>query len=220
MPAQFLNWLFVSDYGLVCRIGAGIAFLACLAGIELYRKGSQARRWKEYLFLLGVVAAAMLYGIANDQITCSISWEYFYHHDDRTAEIIRAGGFADGRPDGSALRWAAFQLGMKATWTAGLIIGVAMLIANNPHKRMPQLPYRRLIRIATIPWAAAASCAILLAGWFHFTDFSETRPYMTVWGTHLGGYAGGGIGMLAAVVTIIVLRRSYIGTGSTDPRSD
>ena len=60
------------------RITFGLLVLAALAILDWYQKGPAATRWREYLFLLLCVAVAMAYGIANDQITSRISWEYFY----------------------------------------------------------------------------------------------------------------------------------------------
>lgn len=214
MATNFFPWLFLSDEGLVWRIAGGVAILAAMALWELCRKRAAARRWKEYGFLLLIVAAAMAYGIVNDQITCTISWEYFYCHDDAIAAALGP----KLPPDPVALRREAFKLGMKATWTAGLLVGVAMLLANNPHKVLPQLPYRKLVREAMIPLAGAALLAVTLGlvQWLRYSSsgvHSTEARFMAVQGVHLGGYIGGAVGA-AVVVWHIRRRRRAAVTGN------
>jgi len=216
MTAEFWYWLFLSEDGLLARIACGAAFFAILAIADIIRKGSQAQRWREYLFLLAVVPAAMAYGIINDQITATISWEYIYNHD---ASITAALG-PDTPPDEAALRWQAFKLAAKATWSAGLLIAAFLLIANNPgKKRLPQLSYGRLYLMLRWPLMCALAMAAILGilGYFgafasmfedvcKYTDWRPAR-FMAVWGIHLGGYAGGAIGTIIAVLTIRNKRR-------------
>jgi hypothetical protein len=56
------KWWFTTDAGLLTRIGVGAAIFAGLAIADVMRNGRAARRWREYLFLLSAVAAAMAYG--------------------------------------------------------------------------------------------------------------------------------------------------------------
>ena len=58
---------------------AGVGFFAVLAGVDIMRNGRAATRWREYIFLLTAVVVAMIYGIANNQISATVSWEYFYY---------------------------------------------------------------------------------------------------------------------------------------------
>jgi hypothetical protein len=74
-----LNWLIHTEAGLVFRLVVGIGIFAWLALADLRQNGRHATRWREYAFLLIAVAVAMMYGALNDQITSSISWEYFYY---------------------------------------------------------------------------------------------------------------------------------------------
>jgi hypothetical protein len=123
------------------------------------------------------------------------------------------------------LRWEAAKVGMKATWTAGLLIGAAVLIANNPRRNRQRLPYRTLLRLAAMVFAMAAAFgtagglagnAGLLKGIGGFEELVAAdlwRPtrFMTVWGVHLGGYVGGGVGAAVAIWRIIILRRRAAG---------
>jgi hypothetical protein len=212
MTAWF-SWLIHSDGGLVVRIAAGVAIFACLAIADLRRNGRQARRWREYLLLLACVAVALLYGIVNDQLTVAISPEYYLYGKDI------ANTLGTETPAQSTLRWEAAKVGMKATWSAGLIIGVILLFANNPSKRLPSLPFTRVYRLLPIMIIVPAICATLLGilgacgalAWVS-DDFPMLlrdnlwRPYrfMAVYGIHLGGYIGGA---LAAILAATLIRQ-------------
>ena len=218
------NWWLKSDAGLVARVAIGASILLALALWDLHRHGSRATRWREYAFLVGCVALALLYGIANDQITTTISWEYFAYG--KFAENALPAGEP---PNSPRFRWEAAKVGMKATWTAGLIIGVALLIANNPRRDgRPRLTYRRLARRVPLVFAVTAMAAVCLgvAGYFgtflpFISDFREMverdewrpRRYMAVFGVHLGGYVGGVIGTVLSVVSVARERRRHRGCG-------
>ena len=212
MPS-FLSWLIHSEGGLLLRVTLGVLIFAALALADLKRNGSQARRWREYLFLLFCVVVALLYGILNDQLTVSLSWEYFYYG--KSLDSVLGPQIP---PAEFPLRWEAAKVGMKATWSAGLILGVVLLLANNPRKHSPALPFTRLYRLLPLllllPVLMAATLGLLgyLGGltWAN-SDFplllkdNLWRPYhfMAVYGIHLGGYIGGG---LAAILAAILIR--------------
>lgn len=217
MIATLWQWWAHSDAGLAVRILAGVGFFAGLAFWDIKRHGREARRWREYLFLLTAVLGAMAYGIVNDQVTVTISWEYFYYGKELAPALGPVTPPADG-----PLRWEAAKVGMKATWTAGLLIGAAMLMANSLKKKFPFLPVRQLygllagIALPTVVLAGLGGAAGRL-GWLSWLgDFRilETydlwRParFMSVWGIHLGAYLGGALGTVWAVWIITKIRRA------------
>ena len=212
------NWWIKSDGGLAARIALGGSIFLALALVDFYRNRSAATRWREYAFLLACVVVALVYGILNDQITTTISWEYFaYGKFPENAVPV------DEPPNSPRFRWEAAKVGMKATWTAGLIIGAAQLLANNPRRDgRPRLPFRRLIRLVptVLLVTALTSAAFGVAGYCGAflpvnQDFREMlrrdefrpRRFMAVYGVHLGGYAGGAIGTALAVATVVRQRR-------------
>jgi len=209
-----LNWWLHSDAGLLARIAVGVAIFAILALVDLRANGSRATRWREYLFLLVCVIAALVYGIINDQITTTISWEYFAYGKG-IAEILPA-----ATSNSAAFRWEVAKIGMKATWTAGLIVGVAMLLANNPRRGWARLSYAQLGRFIPLVFALTALTAILLgiAGYCGAflpvsADFRamlaanqwHPRRFMCVYGIHLGGYVGA---LIAIAVAVFAIRRA------------
>ena len=213
------QWWLHSDAGLVARVSIGVAILAALAGWDLHRRGARATRWREYLFLVACVALALLYGVVNDQVTTTISWEYFAYGKG----VVEALPLSEP-PNSSAFRWEAAKIGLKTTWTAGLIVGVALLLANNPRRdRRGRLTFGQLFRLVPVVFAVVILSALCLGvagyfGAFAWTsqDFREMlrhdqwrpRRFMAVYGAHLGAYAGGVLGTFIAVVRVIRIRRT------------
>jgi|HubBroStandDraft_5_1064220.scaffolds.fasta_scaffold200742_2 hypothetical protein len=205
------------------RVAVGI--LLVLAIVDLKQRGRAATRWREYAFLLLCVAVAIAYGIANDQITSRISWEYFYYGKG-LAPILGP----KIPPDRMALHHQALRIGAEATWAAGLLAGVALLLANNPRTDLPQLSWWKLAgRLPSFVAIAAATGVLLGAigsqGWLNWIDqdfaglFKSNlwRParFMTVFGIHLGGYLGGLLGIAYNVVRITKLRKAAAPQGAT-----
>jgi hypothetical protein len=208
-----LNWWLHTDSGLLARIGIGASIFVVLAIVDLLRRGREATRWREYLFLLVAALFGMTYGLINDRVASGISWEYFYYGKGLDAQLG-----PQVPPDMASLRWAACEVGLKATWSVGLIIGVALLIANNPRKRRPQLPYRTLLQMLPMILLVAAMFAVAGAfagsrGWLVWTsadlrgilreNLFRPRRFLAVHGMNLGGYVGGAIATLGAVVWVI-----------------
>ena len=210
-----LYWLTQTDRGLLLRILLSISVLAILAVADLKRKGQSATRWREYVVLVACVAAAICYGVINDQITSSISWEYFYYV--KNLSTILGNRIP---PDATALHLQAVKVAAEATWWVGLILGVVLLYANNPRPNLPRLSNRSIVSqlplIAVFTGILAAAIGIcgyldwLPAGRQNFADVipsdsERARRFLCTWGVHLGGYAGGAIGTLIAAVRILHL---------------
>jgi hypothetical protein len=211
------NWWLHSDSGLLARIGIGASIFLILALIDVARRGRNATRWREYCFLLVACAFAMAYGVINDRIASSISWEYFYFGkglDEQLGTRIP--------PDPAALQWAACKIGLKATWSAGLIVGVALLLANNPKAGLRRLSYRTLLNVLPLIFLVAACLAGLGAcvgsrGWLAWTsadleallrdNLFRPHRFLAVHGMNLGAYVGGAIGTIGAVLWIRRTRR-------------
>ena len=125
-------------------------------------------------------------------------------------------------PDRAAMSWEAAKIGMMATWSVGLLLGAAMLIANNPRPNRPPVHFSRLVIVLPVVLGLTCISAFIfgLLGWFGAlnwmsTDFVEMwktnifrpRHFTAAWGAHLGGYIGGLLGGAYAVWRIVRQRR-------------
>lgn len=209
--ANFWDWLIRSDAGLLFRVGLGVVVFVGLAAWHV-RRGDRSR-WKEYAFLAGCVGAALAYGVINDQITVTLSSEYIHWHAQELNLTWQAAG-----PDDPAIRLTALEMGLKATWTVGLILGAAVLLANNPRKNgRERLGYRTLVRLVGLAVLCAAAFGTAFGvvgglGWLSSVDLAmagirQPERFMAVYGVHLGGYVGGLAGGVVAVAYILIVRR-------------
>jgi len=191
------------------RLAFGLTFFAVLAAWELYRHGwRRSARLREYGFLVFSTALAVGFAVVHDQITASISSEYF---------LVFKGLRDDPRP----YRLAAALLAVKGSYWVGLVLGTAMLVANNPSRRRLQLPYRKLTRLSMVPLVAATAGALVMAPVFWLVDFGQhatavaiagspgSTRFLLVWGIHAGSYLGAIAGGIASVTLILRARRSF-----------
>lgn len=196
----------------VLRAAVGISFFVALGVWDLWRHPENPRRAKEYLFLFGVTAAAMTYAVMHDAITYHLSPEYF----------IYGKGLAGAR-DGFG--WPVVRLALMAGWSPGLIVGATLLIANNRDAAGRQLRYPVLwsyavvVLILSAGMAAALGCIFLLfssriaaAAALPLTGDSA-RAFVTVWGLHIGTYAGAAMGLIGAA-TGVWRRKRRVRTAS------
>jgi hypothetical protein len=123
------------------------------------------------------------------------------------------------------LHWQAVKVGVEATWTVGLIVGVALLLANNPMRDRPRLRNRQLLIYIPLIFLICAAFGVCFGffgreGWLRFlsADFQDMaranifRPqrFMMTWGVHLGGYVGGLLGAVMAIADITRRRRKLV----------
>ncbi|MCP4602086.1 MAG: hypothetical protein GY847_16480 [Proteobacteria bacterium] len=198
----------IGDAYFELRLIVGLTLLGVLALIDVIKNPRNPRRLKEYAFLFSVTALAIGYGVIHDLVTYNICSEYF---------TIGYGlkSAADSFYPEVAL------LAVKASWSAGLLIGLVILIANNPHKQLPQLDYNSLARYLAGP----LTCSIVLAVTFGLVanllspiianqlELSVLRlhneaGFLTVWGIHIGTYFGGLVGLILSAVLIRKARRT------------
>jgi hypothetical protein len=218
--SNWYRWWFKTDAGLAARIAIGVSIFAVLGGIDLVRNGRAAQRWREYAFLLCATLAGIIYGVANDAITSSISWEYFFYGKGLDQVMP-----AQLPPDRAALCRAAMGIGCKAGGSAGILIGAVLLIANNPRSARRRLTYPELASILAAIYPVTILCSSLFGmagamGWLLWTsrDLAELwragdyRParFLGVYGIHLGAYLGGVIGTAIALPRIEQRRRASL----------
>jgi hypothetical protein len=173
------------------------------------------------IFLLSITAA-IVYGIAHDQITVRICVEYF--------TIGHPPVFPTSDPTMLALGW-----GIIATWWVGAILGVPLALAARVGKQ-PPLPASALVKPIFLLLACMATCAALagLAGYVaasnHIVvlsgDLAERIPpdrhipfLVDLW-THLASYASGFLGGLLLIAwTLIARYKADVAQRLTDQRA-
>lgn len=186
---------------------AGLAILAGRAIHDVAIHGREASRAKEYAFLLLTTFAAVVYGVVHDQITATISPEYF---------LVWKGLATDPLP----WRIAVTLVAVRSSWWAGLLAGVCFLLANNPSRSgRRRLGYGELARLAAVPPAVALVTAVA-CGAANVVDplgaaarvgplVAQPRlgAFMFVWGVHFGSYVGALVGVAWVMWRIVVRRR-------------
>jgi hypothetical protein len=179
--------------GFFWRLGALVVLFALIAWIDWRRKAAQATKWREYSFLLVAGLLGGLIGVAIDQVTATISPDYFV--------------LGKGIPTGDGFRLGVAGLGFQAGLVMGMVVGGIYLIANNPRPDRRSLRSMQLLRFALPPVLASMLLVPLAAFTVHCWDPlnlarelsdllspTQTDHFLTVWGMHLGIYAGGILG--------------------------
>ena len=155
--------------------------------------------------LLGALAAG-LYGILHDQVTYSISPEYFTN-----VKYLQFDYLNPDLPD----RVRVAQIGFLATWGMGFIGAWFMARLS-----VPRHPFRQALRLCLFGFAImfAATLAAGMIGWtlgeWHGPDYGRWEPFIHQFGVedlpafvqvayiHNAGYMGAFTGLLAALVLI------------------
>lgn len=195
----------LAPWRIAVAIGLFLSLVA-LALWQLWTTGS-VRRFQEYGFLLYATALAVVYGVVHDEVTVTLSPDYF---------LYWKGLASDPRP----LRWTAALVAVQSSWWTGLLGGVVLLLANNPRRRgLPRLALGSLARIAVLPLVAAALgaafCGVTVAADLLGRDNvpaavapGRVHDFMVVWSVHIGSYAGAAFGTLGCLVLVETRRWS------------
>ena len=178
----------------LCWRLAALAAMAIIAAIDWRRNSVRATKWREYGFLLTAGVLGGLLGIGIDQITATISSDYFV--------------LGKGIAAGAGFRFRVAGLGLQA----GLAMGGRgrhLPIANNPAPESADVVRAQLLRFAWPPIVAAivlipfTTWAVLhwdplnlAAGLSDLLTPLRIERFITVWGIHLGIYTGGILGTI------------------------
>jgi len=196
---------------LALRAIAVFAVLAILSWLDLRWRmpntpSAASRRFVYRVVLLSGLLGGC-YGVVMDQITCTISEDYF-----RVFKEIPGDGTAELRRSVASLGFAA---GMIPGLLAGLGLAAAATIGtSSPHvtESSPRMTEGQTLKFLVIPVCAMLFLAIPIA-WFQIqwdpthqrevfqTSFgtSRTSRMLAVWGIHQAAYFGGVLGTLIAV---------------------
>ncbi len=191
----------IDDPTFAYRAVLGVGVLVALATRDLMRTGT-ASRFRELGFLFAVAVATMAHAVLHDAATWSLAPAYF--------------AIGKGIPDAGHSFAPVADLALRGGWTAGLAVGLVLLVANNPAVGRPQLSYRVLASHAAFVWSASIGAALLsatlglaVAPWvaeaLSGVGVASPSAYATVQGAHVGSYAGA---LLACIVTVARIRRA------------
>lgn len=172
------------------RLLALLILMAVVAGVERWWKGPTASRWREYSFVLVAGCLGGAFGAAFDQLTCTLSPDYFV--------------LGKGLDAGEGFRWRVAQLGFQAGFAAGAVVGCVLLVARGQRT----VSYARLLLAglwtAAFGLALAPVVAVAFAAfdpWGYRAGLAEILPaesvtaFLRVWGAHTGLYAGALLGL-------------------------
>ncbi len=168
------------------------------------------------------MVAAVLYGILNDQVTITLSPEYFtVFKRQQFGLLLEAMGLMDAPP-----RLQAMAIGTAATWWFGLFLGVIVSLFGTLG-RAPSLTTRGFIRVIGLVLAVAAMISVLFGAagyvlapripgfgtasivenWPFLHGIREQRRAFAVGFWHDEAYLGGVVGTVVACVYVRRWRR-------------
>jgi len=157
----------------------------------------------EFLKIIaGCIVAAVLYGIAHDQVTARIYLPYF--------TVFHPPIFHTQSPTLQALGW-----GIIATWWMGAFLGflLAMACRLGPSPKLDLVDVLRHIGVLLLVMAATATvCGVIGFFWGSIPQdmtgllsHAAERRFLADWWAHNASYASGFVGAL--VVCILALEK-------------
>lgn len=156
------------------------------------------------LFILAIIVSGV-YGAIHDQISFSISEEYF-----RKFKYKQFGYEISALPD----RTKVALIGIKATWWMGIPIGLIVGAYGFIHPNMKSmfintlLSYGVIIACAAIigligfiyGWYFASHSTAQYSNWYFPDTLDSPKTYITVGHLHSFGYLGGALGIIIGAI--------------------
>jgi hypothetical protein len=181
---------------------------------------------KRFLTLLLIIVLAPLvggmYGVLHDQLTYTISPEYytkFKFYQFGLTDVGKEAVFPNPRIAVSAV-------GFMATWWMGLPIGLILGLVGLVHKDNKQM-FRATMQaiIVTVIIAFATGLIGLLYGKLYLTDkgvdwwlpdnLIDTKNFIAVGSMHNFSYLGGLTGLIAGIIYSVRKKRKYAAAVTT-----
>lgn len=164
------------------------------------------------------IITAGVYGIIHDQITYTISTEYYTKFKFFQFGLVDMGGYGQEVHLPNP-RMAVAAVGFMATWWTGFIIGTvigitAMIFPGHDAMRRQALNAIGL----TLLVAIMAAFVGFLYGWLYLSHTSSiwvpdhvvnTQNFIIVGAIHNFSYLGGAVGLLVSVVYLIKQRKLF-----------
>ena len=178
---------------------------------------------KKFLILLVIIGLAPLiggiYGILNDQLTYTISPEYYTKFKFYQFGLMDLGVEAIFPNP----RLGVAAVGFLATWWVGLPIGIILGLVGLIHKNNKQMFFVSLKAILVTVIVAFITGLIGLAyGKFYLADIGvswwlpdnliDTKNFIAVGSMHNFSYLGGLTGVIAGIIYSVIQKRKYAKT--------
>ena len=178
---------------------------------------------KKFFILILVIGLAPLiggiYGILNDQLTYTISQEYY------TKFKFYQFGLMDFGVEAilSNPRIGVCAVGFLATWWVGLIIGIILGLVGLIHKNSKQMFFVSLRAILVTVIVAFITGLIGLAygkfylvntgvSWWLPDNLIDTKNFIAVGSMHNFSYLGGLTGIISGIIYSVRQKRKYATT--------
>ncbi|AGC76416.1 hypothetical protein LX97_01082 [Nonlabens dokdonensis] len=163
------------------------------------------------IFTLLAIMTAALYGALHDQISYSISPEYFTKLKFQQFGLNEYGLGSD--------RMNAAVVGILSTWWTGLFGGLIQGLVGliQPKEMFWKSVFGAIIR--TFIFAICLGLLGIVLGWFVISEFNtqwlipesviDRKAFLTVGTMHTSSYAGGLIGLMIGIIYQVKLKIKY-----------
>ena len=165
-----------------------------------------------FLLIIGVaIVVAAIYGVGHDQVTYSISPEYYTKYKFIQFNLADSGAAQHMTQPRSAV----VMVGVKATWWMGLIIGAVLGLVALIFRNADRMFQSAMQAVGLALFVAILSGAI---GWLYGHQTLAKRgvhwwippnvvnraAFITAGTIHNASYLGGAIGLLAGIIFLVI----------------
>src|ERR1700744_653018 len=170
------------------------------------------RKFAVFLLIVGVaIVIAALYGVGHDQVTYSISPEYYTKYKFIQFNLADSGAAQHMTQPRSAV----VMVGVKASWWMGAIIGAvlgvfALLFRNADRMFQSAVQALGITLLVAIPTAAIGyeyghrTLAVKGVSWRIPPNVVDKPAFITAGTIHNASYLGAVIGLLAGIVFLLI----------------
>jgi hypothetical protein len=170
------------------------------------------RKFMMFCLLVAVaIVIASIYGVAHDQVTYSISPEYYTKFKFIQFDLADSAAAQHMTQPRSAV----VMVGVMATWWMGLYIGLilalfALAFRNAERMFQSALQAVALVVVIAILFAVIGGLyghyvlAVKGVDWWLPENLTDKQAFITVGSVHNFSYLGGGIGLLAGIIFLLI----------------
>lgn len=170
------------------------------------------RKFAIFLLIVGVaIVIAAIYGVGHDQVTYSISPEYYTKYKFIQFNLADSGAAQHMTQPRSAV----VMVGVKASWWMGAIIGAVLglfALFFRDSDRMFQSAIQALGIVLLVAIVSAlfgyqyghGTLAVRGVSWWIPPNVVDRPAFITAGTIHNASYLGGAIGLLAGIIFLLI----------------